>query len=73
MIGAVQQIGVEEKRIAGVHLDVDQLLALQQFFHALHVGAGLVSGQNVLDAPGMMRAANHLQAAVLPRGGVNGY
>ena len=60
LVGAVEQVGVEEERVARLHLHIDQFLALQQFFHAFKISAGLVDCQNMLDAPGMMLPANHL-------------
>ena len=45
---------------------------LENFFDAVLVGAGLVAGQNVIDAPEVVRALDDLQAAVFARGRIDG-
>ena len=71
LVGAVQQVAVEEQRVAGRHLDMHQFEALERFGHALMVGAGLIAGEGVIDAAEVMRAPDHLQAAILARGRVD--
>ena len=39
----MQQIAVEEQRIAGIHLDIDQLKAFEDMFNAVEVSACLVA------------------------------
>ena len=57
---------MEEEGIAGLHLDVDQGQPLEDLLDAVHVGAGLLAGQDVIDPAQAVRALDHLQAAVLP-------
>ena len=60
------RLRVEEQGVAGLHLDVhERACRLQDLLHPLAVGPGLVAGQDVVDPPAVVRAANHLQAAVL--------
>ena len=58
---------MEEERIAGLHLDVDERKPVQDLLDPLHVRPGLLAGQHVVDPAQAVRALDHLQAAVLPR------
>ena len=60
------RFGMEEQGVAGVHLDVDQRQPLEDLLDAVHVGAGLLAGQDVIDPAQPVRALDDLQAAVLP-------
>ena len=44
---------------------------MSDFVDALAVGAGLVAGEDVVDPAQVVRALDHLQAAVLARGGID--
>src|SRR5690606_9243349 len=48
-------------------LAVDDLVPLEDRLDPLHVGAGLVAREDVIDSPEVVRARNHLEAAVLAR------
>ncbi len=72
LIGAVQEIGVKEQDVAWIHLDVDQLEPFQYFIHPFQVGPCLISRQNVVDPPQIMRSTEDLKAAILARRRVHG-
>ena len=65
-VGPVQQVGVEEEGVAGLHLDVHQRQPLEDLLDPVRVGPGLLAGQDVVDPAQPVRALDHLQAAVLP-------
>lgn len=69
----VQQVGMIEERIARLHLDVDQGKALDDLFDPVPIGAGLPSGEHVVDPAQAVRALDHLEAAVLPGARIDGY
>ena len=71
LIGAVQQVRVEAQGIAGFHLDVDQVEPFENFPNTIGVRAGLLAGQNLIDATQLMRFPNDLQAAILLGGAVD--
>ena len=68
----MQQIGMKEEHVAGIHFDVDQFHAFQDFSNAFDIGTGLVAGQLVMDPATVMGAPDDLQTTVLPRGRVTG-
>src|SRR5208282_5062518 len=64
----MEKIAVEEKHIAGIHLDVDKRETLEDSGDAFLVGAGLLSRQYVVDSSEQMRTLDHLKAAVFASG-----
>lgn len=63
---------MEEEGIAWEHDAIDEREAFFGFFDAFEVGAGLVTGESVIDAPDVMGAFEDLHAAIFGGGGIDG-
>jgi len=64
---------MEEEGVTRCHLAMDEVQALLQFLDPARIGTDLFAGQDaVIDAADVVGAAQHLEAAVLPGGGVEG-
>ena len=72
LIGTVEQISMEEHRVAGLHFHVHQFKPPEGRVDPFHVGPGLVAGEHVIDPAHAVRPPNHLQTAVFPRGRIDG-
>ena len=64
----MEKIAVEEKHVAGIHLDVDKRETLEDSSYAFLVGAGLIPRQYVVDSSELMRTLDDLKAAVFASG-----
>ena len=67
----MEKIAVEEEHIAGIHFDVDKRETLEDSGNAFLIGAGLVSGQYMVDSSEQMRTLDHLKAAVFASGSID--
>jgi hypothetical protein len=72
-VGPVQHVGMEEERIARLHLDVDQGQPLEDLLDPVLIGAGLLAGEHMVDPAQAVRALDHLEAAILRGARVDGY
>src|SRR5215468_4083616 len=76
LIGAVfsrgmEKVAVEEEHIARIHLDVDKRETLEDSGDAFLVGAGLISGQYMVDSSEQMRTLDDLKTAVFTSGWID--
>jgi hypothetical protein len=60
LIGAVQEVAVEEKRIARLHFDVFKRHPFQDLVNAFAICTGLIARKHMIDAPAQMRAGDDL-------------
>ena len=72
LIGAMEEIAVEEKCVTRIEFHVDKLHDFGGCVGALGVGAGLVAVPTVFDAAHFVGALQHLQAAVVAGVGIDG-
>src|SRR5215470_7257063 len=68
----MEKIAVEEEDIARIHLNVNNRKTFEDRGNAFLVGAGLISGQYVIDSSEQMSPLDHLKAAIFASGSIDG-